>query len=135
MSPAQSSGTTDGGKTANGLPKLDVATLFDFKNVDIPTGDEIYDRIMSGINPELMSKNVSSLKAKYQNESPELKKQRADRYNKDFAEYERQYAQFRSSRDVTMHCYKAEALKSLEAKEREAEASDVLDLEQQILSI
>jgi len=48
------------------------------------TGDEIYDRIMTGIEPELTTEQLPTLSEKYKDETDEQKQARADRYNAAF---------------------------------------------------
>ncbi len=115
-----------------GSPAFDGAALFAFADVDLPDGDVLYDRIMSGIEPELMSKSVPTLKAKYAGETPEARKARGERYAKAYAEYDRQYAEYQTKRDSSVIRYKAQALKSLEADSKRGENAELADLEQQM---
>jgi hypothetical protein len=128
------SGTAAGATSAGGIPNFDGASLFAFNDVDLPDGQAVYDRIMSGIDPELTSGNVGSLKEKYATETPEEKQARAKRYAAAYAEYDTQYAQYQAKRDGAVVRYKAQALKSLEDSNKKIEDADMLDLEQQIHS-
>ena len=62
----------------------------------IPSGEEMYDQIMSQIEPDLVTAQLPLLKEKYKDETPEQAKARADRYNRAFAEYEKQFAAYGS---------------------------------------
>lgn len=109
---------------------LQVANLF---NVElIPDGDEIYDKLMAGIEPELVSGAAAGLKAKYADETPEQKKVRAARYASAFAEYDRQFAQYCNQRSGKMQRARAEALESLEEQEHAQDQNDMASLEAQI---
>ncbi len=120
------------GGATGGLPTLNVA---DFFNVQpIPDGEEVYDKLMAAIEPELTTKEVAGLKVKYAAETPEQKEERRARYAKAFAEYERQFAQYLSQRNGTLVRVKAEALKSLEDQEKAQDNKDMASLEVQMLS-
>lgn len=62
----------------------------------IEGGQEVYDRIMRDIEPELTSAQMPLLSKKYEGETPDAAKMRADRYAQAFAEYDRRYAQYLS---------------------------------------
>lgn len=128
MNPSSNSGATAG------IPNFDGASLFAFAGMDLPSGPELYDRIMAGIEPELMSGSVGGLRAKYADETPEEKEARGKRYAKAYAEYDTQYAQYQLKRDSSMLRYKSQALQSLEASSKQVEESEMSDLEAQIHS-
>lgn len=134
MNPTSDSGATAGTTSVSGIPDLDGASLFAFADMDLPSGPELYDRIMGAIEPELMSGSVGGLKAKYAGETPEEKEVRAKRYAKAYAEYDEQYAQYQLKRDSSMLRYKAQALQSLEASSKKVEENEMSDLEAQIHS-
>lgn len=109
--------------------------MADFFNVQpIPDGEEVYDKLMAAIEPELTTKQVAGLKVKYAGETPEQKEARRARYAKAFAEYERQFSQYVSQRNGALVRAKAEALKSLEDQEKVQDNHDMASLEAQMLS-
>lgn len=127
-------GGTAGATGVGGIPNFDGVSLFAFNDVDLPDGQVLYDRIMGAIEPELVSSSVGTLKTKYADETPEEKAARARRYGKAYAEYDKQFAQYKSTRDGAMLHYKTQALKSLEDSNKAVENADMLDLEKQIHS-
>ncbi len=84
----------------------------------IPTGEELYDRLMAEIEPELLTKNLPTLDEKYKGESPEDAKVRADRYDKAFAEYEKRLAEYMGSLKGKVNSYRRTAMQSAEAEDR-----------------
>jgi hypothetical protein len=61
---------------------------------DILNGSEIYDRIMSEIEPELVIAELSRIAERTKAETKEQRQVRADRYTKAFAEYDRRFKQY-----------------------------------------
>jgi len=78
------------------------------------TGEQIYDSIMSGIEPELVLANLESLDAPYASESAEEHTARYARYGKAFAQYAQKYALFISSLSNAVHVYKRAVLQAAE---------------------
>ncbi len=93
---------------------------------------QLYNTLMSTINAELTTEGLKTLDAKYKDETPEQAKQRAARYQKDFAEYDRlaqeQFAKMKSS----ARAYQRKAMQSLEHIERVDEQAKILQMEQAI---
>lgn len=50
--------------------------------------EDVYDYLMGAIEPELTRAQIPLLDAKYQNETPEQKKARGERYAAAFAQFE-----------------------------------------------
>ena len=98
----------------------------------IPTGRELYDSIMSGIEPELVSSVIPTLQEKYKEETPEGKEARKDRYNQAFAEYEKQYQQYVAELEEQVKRYQREGMKSVEAMSREEEEQNLASIEDAI---
>lgn len=101
-------------------------------SIVIPSGEEIYNALMSKINPELLSTNIDMLDAPYPNETEEEHAARYQRYSRDFAQYEKDYAAWLSGVHAELHTYKKEALRLSEAQSRKEEASFFTDLESQM---
>ncbi len=111
------------------------ASFFDFPDDGLPSGEQIYDKIMGGIDRELTSKNIAMLEEKYKNETPEQKKVRAQRYEKAYEEYEKRYALYQAGRASSMKRFKAQAMQSLESQERQTEESNMQSLESQMQTL
>ncbi|MEK7137806.1 MAG: hypothetical protein AAB853_06020 [Patescibacteria group bacterium] len=80
----------------------------------IPTGEEIYDALMSQIEPELTSSQLPLLAEKYKDETPDQKEVRRKRYNAAFAKYDELYTAYVADMDARIHRYHREALRSIE---------------------
>lgn len=96
------------------------------------SGQEVFDMIMGRIEPELTSAQRPSLTQKYQGETPEQAKARAERYQKAFEEYDKQYAAYMQSVDGTLRGYQRGALKGIEQNASGREETNVASLESQI---
>ena len=94
----------------------------------IPSGKEIYDRIMSQIEPELVSNSLPTLQKKYQNEKAAEKEARRVRYNRAFAEYHKRYQKLIIELDQQIHRYQREAMRSVEAWSRSREQAQIEEL-------
>ena len=62
----------------------------------LQTGQQIYDAIMSTIEPELTSQNLMAMKAANAQETPTQRSVRMARYARAFAEYDKVYAQYKA---------------------------------------
>ena len=98
----------------------------------IPTGDELYNMLMGGIEPDLTTDQLPLLDQKYQGEIPEQAKIRAERYEKAFAEYDRQLAAYLAHLEAKVREYQATARKSLENEEHEKEERALSGIEDAI---
>lgn len=93
------------------------------------SGQEIYDSIMWGIEPELLTANLPSLAEKYKDETPEQKKARAERYQKAFAEYDVGYAAYLADQESKVHTFKHNLISSLEHADSEQDQQQLNSLE------
>lgn len=109
--------------------------FFYFPDDGLSSGEQIYDYIMNGIEPDLVSSAVGTLEEKYKNETPEQKEQRKERYDNAYAEYEKRYKQYRDTREQAMRLHKNKVMKSFEEEDREHDANGMQSIEQQISSI
>ncbi|HVW67168.1 MAG TPA: hypothetical protein VHA78_05595 [Candidatus Peribacteraceae bacterium] len=89
-------------------------------------GQEIYDLIMSQIEPDLVSTQLPLLAQKYATETPEDKKARAQRYNKAFAEYDKKFQEYCDTWDADLRAYKRQAIQTIEKNAREGQETDQL---------
>jgi hypothetical protein len=98
----------------------------------IPMGEEAYDRIMAGIEPELLSESLKTLKDKYKDETPQQAAERSERYTKAFLEFDKQFAAVKSDWQNAAESFEKDALRSIEKEDRDQEAADMSALEQTI---
>lgn len=89
------------------------------------SGEEVYDRIMGGIEPDLTTANKALLETKYAGESDDEKKTRMERYTKAFEEYETQYAACMASMQQSVHNFERSARGSIEQDARTDETADL----------
>ena len=75
--------------------------------------DELYDRIMGSIDPELTTAGLAGLREKYANETPQEKAARAERYTRAFEEYQKRLADHGIAWSTQFAIYQREALASL----------------------
>lgn len=93
-------------------------------------GNDVYDMLMSKIEPELTLARIRTLRQQCKEETPDQRKARALRYEKAFREYDRQYAEYQKAWNKTFAVYKREALQSLEQSEREDDADAMKRVEE-----
>ncbi len=103
--------------------------------LQIPSGDELYNTLMSKIDPDLTTDQLPLLDQKYAGETPEQAQVRAQRYEKAFAEYDKQLAAYLAALEAKVHQYQSTARKSLEHEERTKEEQQLSGLEQAIGAI
>lgn len=101
----------------------------------IPSGEEVYDSIMGGIEPELVTTVLPTLKEKYKDETPAAAKARAERYEKAFAEYDKRYAQYIASQQQGIQTYEKQFMQGVQKVAAAAEASQLDDISSQIASL
>ena len=101
----------------------------------IPSGEEVYDKIMSGIEVDLTTSQLPLLKEKYQGETPEEARARAERYQKAFAEYDRQYALYVQTQEQALAAYKQQFTKGIQTIEQSNDASQLDQLSSAIQSL
>ena len=106
--------------------------MADATPIQIPTGEELYNMLMRKIEPDLATDQLPLPDAKYASETPDQTKARAERYEKAFAEYEKQLAAYLSSLKGKVHEFQTTARQSLEHEAKEKEEQDLGSLEQQI---
>lgn len=104
-------------------------------DIAIPTGDQLYNMLMSKVEPDLTTDQLALLDEKYKNETPEQAQVRAVRYEKAFAEYDRQLADYLAGLEAKVREYQSTARKSLEHEERIREEQKLDTLEQAIQTI
>lgn len=98
----------------------------------LPTGQEIYDRLMQKIEPELMLKNLKKLDAPYKKETASARKKRYARYAKAFKTYKAQYKAWVAKLNLAIAAYKRAVVKASERVSKAKEDSALADLEAQM---
>lgn len=93
------------------------------------SGAEIYNSIMSAIEPELTTDQIPLMKEKYKDETPEQKKARGERYAKAMAEYEKRYATYLLEQDAKVRSFKIGAIHFVEDKAAESDQQKLLSIE------
>jgi hypothetical protein len=90
---------------------------------------QVYDALMGAIEPDLVTSAIPGLTAKYTGETPADKKARAKRYDAAFKEYNTLMKNLMKQMRTHSKQSKRKALASTEAKEREVEGTELLQLE------
>ncbi len=98
----------------------------------LPSGQEIYDRLMSKIEPELVLSNLKKLDAPYKKETKAARKKRYARYAKAFKEYRSEYKTWLTKLTVAVQAYKRAVVKASERASKEKEVSALSELEAQM---
>ena len=98
----------------------------------IPTGDELYNLLMGGIEPDLTTDQLPLLDEKYAAETPEQAKIRAARYEKAFAEYDKQLNAYLAKLEAKVREYQSAARQSVENEERQKEGQALSGIEDAI---
>ncbi len=121
------------------MPTTDSVTAMKKRTVRggiaLPTGQEIYDRIMKTIEPELVLSNLKKLDVPYKKETPAKRKARYARYTKAFKEYRIQYKAWITKLNLALQAYKRVVIKSSERKTLTDEQSLLAALESQMSSL
>ncbi len=112
------------------MPKTNPVTAT--KQFTLPTGQEIYDRIMITIEPELVLSNIKKLDAPYSEETPAKRKARYARYTKAFAAYQKQYKAWIKNLNSAVQVYKRAVVKASEKVSQQKDDSVLADLESQM---
>lgn len=89
-------------------------------------GQEIYDTIMSGIEPELTSRMLPTLPELYKDETAEQAEARKLRYEAAYAEYDKRYAQYMVDMSTKVHMLQRTSLAGIESDERKQEEDNTL---------
>ena len=97
----------------------------------MPSGSEIYDSLMESINEELLSENLPLLAEKHKGETSEEKANRMGRYKKDFAAYDKAYAEWIQDLRGAVKEKRGQAFRAAEEEQKEEEGSLLANLESQ----
>jgi hypothetical protein len=98
----------------------------------IPTGQEIFDIIMSHIEPELTSEGLKAIDAKYASETPEDKQARRKRYEQAFVRYEQAYQGYMATLNEQVQRFYRQSFTHIEQEDRQREGGDLSAIEAQL---
>ncbi|MFA7682373.1 MAG: hypothetical protein WCX61_05075 [Candidatus Peribacteraceae bacterium] len=101
----------------------------------IPTQQELYDSLMSQIEPELVSGELNHIKEKSAADTPEAFIARKQRYVKAFERYDKEVEKYLAALGDQVRSFKRTALTSMEQKSRTAEEQDLSSLESAMASL
>lgn len=104
-------------------------------DIAFPTGQEVYDQLMVGIEPDLVSAAIPTLERKYAGESPEMRRARFDRYERAYAQYDIAFSRWMEHMNAEVIRHRRVAMRSAERKSKEKEGGELIDLEAQIREI
>ena len=101
----------------------------------IPTGEEIYNKIMSEIETDLVNQTEEQLDKKYAGESKKEKAARMHRYQKAMKEYDKRYEKFVADLTSEVCIYQKQEIASLERKNNAEEKEQLSNLESAISNL
>lgn len=103
-----------------------------FRGQPLPSGQEIYDRLMENVEPELVTANLATLDAPYKKESAGARTARYKKYAKAFAEYKKQYKVWLQNVKNAVTAYKKAITRAVEKASKNTEDQALLALEAQM---
>ncbi len=98
----------------------------------VPSGTDLYDALMFGIEPDLVTVRLPLLEQKYRGESPEEHAARMERYQRAYEEYDRKALEWMAKFRMLVTAYRKEALSRAESREQSKEATLLADIESQL---
>lgn len=98
----------------------------------ITSGKELYDKIMSTIEPDLTSENIKKLDAQYASETRKEKKARMQRYKKAFMRYLDAYEAYQAKQTSDIRSYGRGLVENVEKRSAHDEERTMNDLESAI---
>lgn len=101
---------------------------------NLPSPEEIYDTIMSKIEPELTTAQMPLLDKKYAGETEEQTKQRYERYSQAFMTYDEKFREYRRELEQGAHNYQRSIMSATEKRMRGEENVEIADIESQFSS-
>lgn len=113
---------------------MDPATKTQLTPPNIPSGEEVYQIIMTQIEPELLPENVKTLTEKYKDETPEQTKARAARYEVAFQRYRETYDRYTVKMTADVTTYLRTDLQNMEQGAKQQENVVLGQLEQSMLT-
>ncbi len=90
--------------------------------LEIPTGQEIYDRIMGEIEPDLTSEGRKTLPEKYKTETPQERALRKVRYERALERYDQAYGGYLRTLKTQVERERKGLFQAVEQDDRKKEA-------------
>lgn len=91
--------------------------------LEIPTGQELYDKIMAEIEPELTSEGKKTIAEKYKDETPEERAARMLRYRQAFDRYDEAYNGYLQTLRLQVERERHAQFQAVETRDRQGEAT------------
>ncbi|MFH1670438.1 MAG: hypothetical protein ABIA92_02530 [Patescibacteria group bacterium] len=101
----------------------------------VPSTNELYDSLMERIEPELVSSQVPLLEEKYKGETPEQRKERAERYKNAYKAFMKSFGLYMIDLNQKIGAYRKEAFVSAEINNKAKERQQLANLENTISSL
>lgn len=101
---------------------------------NLPSPEEIYDTIMSKIEPELTTAQMPLLDKKYAGETEEQTKQRYERYSQAFMTYDEKFREYRRELEQGARNYQRAIMGATEKRMRGEEDTEIANIESQFSS-
>lgn len=101
----------------------------------LPSGDELFDAVMAGIEPDLLSGNREKTAHKILQATPSERMALAKRYQEAFALYDTQLVLALKNWTQRLHSAKRDMMHMIEAMTQSEETNDLNTLESQISAI
>lgn len=102
------------------------------KGMKFLSPQELYDSLMSAIEPELTTSQLPLLDQKYKDETPEEADARAKRYDKAYEEYDKKFLEYSLEMQKNLRVYQRQSSASFERMDRTEEENQITALESQI---
>lgn len=101
----------------------------------VASGSEVYDKIMSEIEPDLMSDRINKLEELYAHENEQDKAQRMERYKAAFLKYLKVYEEYQAQQSAAIKQYGRKLVTDIEKESDDAENTHLEDLESAIAKL
>lgn len=98
----------------------------------MPTGREVYDALMSAIEPELVTANLSHLDDRYANEAANDRAKRYQRYAQAYAAYDKAFQKWMNAFTQEVTTFRRTAMQSAEQQSREEEGGIFTSLDEEL---
>ena len=102
------------------------------QEIQIPSGEEVYNGIMGRIEPDLLTTIIPTLEEKYKAESEMQRAARLERYKKAYEEYDHQYEAWTLELKTLVTRTRRESLESAEKKEKVKENEVLQSIDSQM---
>ncbi|MCF7844769.1 MAG: hypothetical protein K9M03_03005 [Kiritimatiellales bacterium] len=101
----------------------------------VPSTNELYDSLMSKIEPELVSSQVPLLEEKYKGETKDQRAKRAEKYKKAYKAFMKAFGLYMIDLNHKIGAYRKQAYASAEINNRSKEQERLTNLENTISSL